>query len=414
MVNGSSNNLGGNAPAAAGKRTTTKKMLEQIRSYLLVNNGLGYVYFSHLAPGTTIRAHTGPSNIKLRIQLPLHMSGTVDFAVAGKLVDYNVGQPLIFDDTYYHSVTVPPTSASDRIALIIDVWHPALRDRHNLRHMLNKTFPPPTDGPAGRIDEQDHEVHTMFKARPQDVRAVLLVSSLCSGTLQVPFDAVRSVLITFIPMALYPMVYAKDVFCGNDPGAHDGNIKLLLLGDSGSGKTSFLTRYMDDMYNSHYMATIGIDFKMKTVGYHSGDLSQTYKLQVWDLAGPERFRTVTKSYYRGAHGIFVCFDVNYEKSFQSIEHWVTQIGLQGRDGQKFIIVGMKADDGGTREVSFEDAEAFAHSHHVPYVECSSRDDYQVSDAVATLVDLIAQGSDDPILIPPPAPPKPKESRCAIM
>ncbi|KAK0832473.1 ras GTPase, partial [Friedmanniomyces endolithicus] len=96
---------------------------------------------------------------------------------------------------------------------------------------------------------------------------------------------------------------------------YDYLFKLLLIGDSGVGKSCLLLRFADDTYTESYISTIGVDFKIRTIELDG----KTVKLQIWDTAGQERFRTITSSYYRGAHGICVVYDVTDMDSFNNVK-----------------------------------------------------------------------------------------------
>ena len=97
--------------------------------------------------------------------------------------------------------------------------------------------------------------------------------------------------------------------------SYDLLFKLLLIGDSGVGKTCILFRFSDDAFNNTFISTIGIDFKIKTIELSGG---RTVKLQIWDTAGQERFLNITRNYYRGAMGIFIVYDVTNSKSFDNV------------------------------------------------------------------------------------------------
>eukprot|EP01089_Gocevia_fonbrunei_P013153 TRINITY_DN328_c0_g2_i1.p2 TRINITY_DN328_c0_g2~~TRINITY_DN328_c0_g2_i1.p2 ORF type:complete len:104 (-),score=13.90 TRINITY_DN328_c0_g2_i1:403-714(-) len=95
---------------------------------------------------------------------------------------------------------------------------------------------------------------------------------------------------------------------------YDFLFKILIIGDSGVGKSALLLRFADDSYTESYISTIGVDFKIRTVKVDD----KTVKLQIWDTAGQEKFRTIISSYYRGAHGIIVAFDTTDEVSFNHV------------------------------------------------------------------------------------------------
>ena len=102
---------------------------------------------------------------------------------------------------------------------------------------------------------------------------------------------------------------------------YDYLFKILLIGDSGVGKSCLLVRFADDTYADSYINTIGVDFKIRTIDINS----KTVKLQIWDTAGQERFRTITSSYYRGAHGIIIAYDITDKESFQNLRQWLFEI-----------------------------------------------------------------------------------------
>ena len=98
--------------------------------------------------------------------------------------------------------------------------------------------------------------------------------------------------------------------------------KVLMIGESGAGKSALLARFVDGTFESNFISTIGVDFK---IHYMKTETGKNIKIQVWDTAGQERFRTITTSYYRGASGVLIVFDVTDEMSFEKIRYWLNEL-----------------------------------------------------------------------------------------
>uniref|UniRef100_A0A0D9VJ03 GTP-binding protein n=1 Tax=Leersia perrieri TaxID=77586 RepID=A0A0D9VJ03_9ORYZ len=152
--------------------------------------------------------------------------------------------------------------------------------------------------------------------------------------------------------------------------------KLLLIGDSGVGKSCLLLRFADDSYLDSYISTIGVDFKIRTVEQDG----KTIKLQIWDTAGQERFRTITSSYYRGAHGIIIVYDVTDQESFNNVKQWLNEIDRYASDNVNKLLVGNKSDLTANKVVSSETAKAFADEMGIPFMETSAKNATNVEQA----------------------------------
>ena len=158
--------------------------------------------------------------------------------------------------------------------------------------------------------------------------------------------------------------------------------KILILGDTSVGKTCFLTRYADNTFQETHMSTIGIDYKLKNVQMENGKVA---KLQIWDTAGQDRFRSITKNYYKGANGIVVIFSVVDKLSFINIKSWINQIKAEVDDKVTIIIVGNKIDDEENREVTTEEGEELARSFDLNFFECSAKTGENINETFNELV-----------------------------
>ncbi|KAF6981734.1 hypothetical protein CFC21_000192 [Triticum aestivum] len=161
---------------------------------------------------------------------------------------------------------------------------------------------------------------------------------------------------------------------------YDYLFKLLLIGDSSVGKSCLLLRFADDAYVDTYISTIGVDFKIRTVELDG----KSVKLQIWDTAGQERFRTITSSYYRGAHGIIIVYDVTDRESFNNVKQWLSEIDRYASDSVCKLLVGNKCDLVDSKVVDTEEAKAFAESLGMNFLETSAKEAINVETAFLTM------------------------------
>ena len=158
--------------------------------------------------------------------------------------------------------------------------------------------------------------------------------------------------------------------------------KILLLGDSSVGKTCFLMRYSDNTFQEIHMSTIGLDYKLKNVQLDDGKI---VKIQIWDTAGQDRFRSITKNYYKGAHGILLIYDVTSRKTYDNIKNWVTQIKEEVSEKVTIILVGNKIDDEKNRKVSTEEGEKMAKECGLSFYETSAKSGINIDSTFNELV-----------------------------
>lgn len=177
---------------------------------------------------------------------------------------------------------------------------------------------------------------------------------------------------------------------------YDMQIKLLMIGDSGVGKTCLLLRYANDSFSPTFITTIGIDFKIKNIEIDN----KRVKLQIWDTAGQERFRTITTSYFRGAQGIVLVYDVTDRRSFESIRNWISQIQQHADVHVNKILVGNKCDMLDEKVVSTEEGKKLAEEFNMLFWETSAKNGVNVEQCFHSIAKsvkdrIIADGGSGP-------------------
>jgi small GTP-binding protein len=149
---------------------------------------------------------------------------------------------------------------------------------------------------------------------------------------------------------------------------YDYQVKVLLLGNSGVGKSALLARFADNSFSANHITTIGIDFKTKIISLDG----KKVKIQCWDTAGQERFKTITTAYYRGAHVIFLVYDVTDGKSFTDVNTWITAINQHAPRDVVTVLIGNKTDLINEKVISTQQGKFLADEYKMEFYETSAK------------------------------------------
>jgi len=159
------------------------------------------------------------------------------------------------------------------------------------------------------------------------------------------------------------------------------------LGDSGVGKSCIILRYIENNFSTNLMNSIGVDFKLKNIELDNKKI----KLQIWDTAGQERFRTITTSYYKGAHAILIVFDITDRESFEHVRNWMADIDKFAKEGVLRILVGNKCDLENSRQVRKEEGNEIANKYGIKYIETSAKETTNIEDLfISTAKNLLSK------------------------
>jgi small GTP-binding protein len=164
----------------------------------------------------------------------------------------------------------------------------------------------------------------------------------------------------------------------------DFSLKIVVVGDSCVGKTCLLFRYVRDVYDPNTESTLGVEFMTKIVETEKHRI----QLQLWDTAGQELFRSVTRGYYRGSAGAFLVFDLTNHDTFDHVGRWLHDVKEVARMDVVTVLLGNKADLTNQRDVTREEAEAFAQANKMKYFETSAKTGGGIAEAINACVEVI--------------------------
>jgi len=167
---------------------------------------------------------------------------------------------------------------------------------------------------------------------------------------------------------------------------YDYLFKIVLIGDSGVGKSNILTRFTKNEFNLESKTTIGVEFATKTMSTEG----RIIKAQIWDTAGQERYRAITSAYYRGAVGALLVYDITKYQTFANVEKWFEELKNNAESHIVVMLVGNKSDLKPLRAVSQEEAMAFAEKRGIAFIETSALDSSNVETAFHKVITEIYQ------------------------
>ena len=169
------------------------------------------------------------------------------------------------------------------------------------------------------------------------------------------------------------------------------DIKVITLGNSAVGKTSFLMKYIDNSFTLTYTTTLGVDFKQKKIKLKDG---RDVRLRIFDTAGQERYKSVSASFIKKADGVILIYDIGDLESFEAVENWIKSIREIGKDKLPIILVGNKCDlSDDKRMISLKEGQDKADEFNIPFYETSCKEGINIKEVFEKLIDdIIEKGS----------------------
>ncbi|OHS97426.1 Ras-related protein Rab-11B [Tritrichomonas foetus] len=165
-------------------------------------------------------------------------------------------------------------------------------------------------------------------------------------------------------------------------------LKIILVGDSGVGKTNLLSQFVRNQFNPESKTTIGVEFATRTIQLDG----KTIKAQIWDTAGQERYRAITSAYYKGANGAMLMYDITNSISFNSLSKWLKEIRDNTDRKITVMLIGNKSDLANMRSITLTEAKNYAETENLLFLETSALDSTNVQQAFTTLISAILEES----------------------
>jgi small GTP-binding protein len=169
-----------------------------------------------------------------------------------------------------------------------------------------------------------------------------------------------------------------------DDENYDLIFKIVLIGDSGVGKTNILSRYINNEFSLATQSTVGVEFGSKILKKNG----KAIKLQIWDTAGQERYKSITSAYYKGSKGAFVVYDITRKTTYDNIDKWIGELKTNGSEDVLIMLVGNKSDLEDKREVITEEVEKKAQEQKLAFCETSALNGKNVEYAFENLINEI--------------------------
>ena len=161
----------------------------------------------------------------------------------------------------------------------------------------------------------------------------------------------------------------------------DYKLKVVVVGDSGVGKTNLIKRFVTNTFSANSKATVGVEFISKSYRINN----KVFKIEIWDTAGQERYKSITAAYYKGAKGALIVYDTTQKPSFENIDKWMAEIKEKSSKDMKLMIIGNKIDLKDERQVETDEALGKAQTLEAPIMETSALDATNVKEAFYDLL-----------------------------